>query len=76
MAHGPNLAEWLFVAVTKTEKRLHTDFSGTGNQPANHLSPSPVQRGQSHPHHLQTHRQRNMFTTLTQWSGGGRTNKD
>lgn len=33
----------------------HTDFSGAGNQPADHLSPSPVQCGQSHPHYLQTH---------------------
>lgn len=35
----------------------HTDFSGAGYQPANHLSPSPVQRGQSHPHHLQKKKQ-------------------
>lgn len=44
-----------------------TDFSGAGYQPANHLSPSPVECGQSHPHHLQTHMlsEPNTFDTST-----------
>lgn len=29
-----------------------TNFSGTRDQPANHLSPPPVQRGQSYSHDL------------------------